>query len=38
MRAYTSAGVGPFSPPLKVVAHGRSSNNIVPVKNRIRGY
>ena len=38
VRAYTSAGAGPFSPPSKIVAHGRSNNNIVPVKNRIRGY
>ena len=41
VRAYTSAGAGPFSPSLEVVTSGRSSNIvvfIVPVKNRIRGY
>ena len=41
VRAYTSAGAGPFSPPLGIVTNGRSSNIIVfivPVKNRIRGY
>ena len=41
VRAYTSAGAGPFSPSLEIVTNGRSSNEIVfivPVKNRIRGY
>ena len=41
VRAYTSAGAGPFSPSLEIVTNGRSSNIIVfivPVKNRIRGF
>ena len=29
VRAYTSAGAGPFSPSLKIVTNGRSSNIIV---------
>ena len=29
MRAYTSAGAGPFSPTLKIVTTGRSSNDHV---------
>ena len=41
VRAYTSAGAGQSSRPLKIVTNGRSSNIIVfivPVKNRIRGF
>ena len=41
VRAYTSAGAGPFSRLLKIVTNGRSSNInvfIVLVKNRISGY
>ena len=29
VRAYTSAGAGPFSPSLEIVTNGRSSNNCV---------
>ena len=38
VRAYTSAGAGPFSPSFEIVTTGRSSNMFVLVKNRIRGY
>ena len=42
VRAYTSAGAGPFSPSLEIITNGRSTVVIivfiVPVKNRIRGY
>ena len=40
VRAYTSAGAGPFGPSLEILTNGRSSNIacIVPVQNRIRAY
>ena len=39
VRAYTSAGAGPFSHAIKITTTGRSSKMlIVLVKSRIRGY